>query len=123
MVMPATNFVLPDEKAYWFIETWQRVPFLGDRRVQRIVVRRSDELSVFQEDMGPWDWATDRPSQAPGLWQYTVAQLREITDIGRGRADPQQYEPIDIKTVYMEEMDERRMGHRSVFGRFFKKER
>ena len=125
MITPATAFALPDEKVYWFIETWQRTPQKGDRRVQRAWVLRGGDMAMYEEDTGAWEWENDRPSQTPALWEYSLAECREITDIGRERKVPQDNEPIDLMKVWAKELDERRMmaEHRSTFGAYFKKER
>lgn len=121
----ATSFALKDERVYWFEERWERHAELGDRRVQRAWVVRGDTLARYDQDMGPWDWENDRPSQAPSFWEYSLAECREITDIGRGRKIPQDDEPIDLVAVWAKDLDERRMQaeHHSISGSLFRKER
>jgi len=120
----ATHVLLPDEKAYWLISTWQRTP-LGDRRVERIWVLRNDQIVMHEEDKGPWDMTRDHPFQAAGLWLYSVAELREIAEVGAGMKAPDDDEHLGLLQVWFEELDERRMqaAHRSVSGRYQRKER
>ena len=125
-LMVATDRVSPDEKAYWLMETWRRDPLLGDRRTLRIAVLRGQEVAVYEEDLGPWDVERDTAFQAPGLWEYSVAELQEIAVMAREGKPPRDPEDrMDIITVWAKELDEQRMRqeHRSTFGAYLKKER
>lgn len=121
---PATQFLLPDEKAYWLLETWRRTP-VGDRRIQRIYVLRGDAIAVHEADLGPWDRANDMPFQALGLWEYSVAEIQAQAERGREIMPPDDDEPIDLIKVWAKELDEKRMqrDHISTSGPYFRKER
>lgn len=120
----STQFISPDEKAYWLTETWRRTA-LGDRRHQEIAVLRGDTIAIYQDDLGAWDINADKPLQIPGFWEYSVGELREMADMVRGDKPPDRNEPIDLITVWAKELDERRMrrDHTSVSGLYLTKER
>lgn len=121
----ATAFVLPDEKAYWLTETWRRTP-IGTRRMQRIMVLRGDEIVAHEEDLGAWDMDVDKPFQAPGFWEYSVAELQDIAQQAREQKPPTDSDDrIDLVQTWAQELDERRMqrDHQSTFGPYFRKER
>lgn len=122
----ATNFVLLDERVWWFAETWQRTAAFGDRRIQRMTVKRGDGLAIYEEDVGPFDKDKDHVFNAPCFWQYSVAEMQELAQLSRDSKplrEPEEH--LDLKAAAREDLEERiaRKYHRSIVGPHFRKER
>lgn len=123
----ATSYVLPDEKVWAFAETWQRVPGLGDRRVQRIQVKRGDALAVYEEDVGSFDPDKDHIFSAPMcFFEYSVAEMKELAELSRDNKplrEPEEH--MDILGEWLKDLDEAQMrrDHKSTSRAYFRKER
>ncbi len=123
----ATNFVLPDEKVWWFEETWRPIAGKGARRIERIAVKRGDGIAVYENDVGPFDMKRNHVFRAPSYWCYSVAELRELAM--RSRENKPMTEPdenvFDVMSQWRRTLEERaaRRKHRTVVGPYLRKER
>lgn len=88
-----TDYVQPDEKAYRLVEIvmtpyamskgrrrFKPQTMVGRRRWQVIWVNRDDHLAQHITDMGDAKLYNRGPVNIPGLWEHTVAELREIAN-------------------------------------------
>ena len=88
-----TEHVNPDEKAYRLVELvmtpyamskgrkrFKPKTMIGRRRWQVLWVNRDDRLAQHITDMGAASLYDRGPVNIPGLWEHTVAELREIAD-------------------------------------------
>ena len=88
-----TDYVRPDEKAYRLVEVvmtpyamskgrkrFTPQTMVGRHRWQVVWVNRGDKLAQHITDMGDAKLYNRGPVNIPGLWEHTVAELREIAD-------------------------------------------
>lgn len=119
-----TSFILPDEKAYWLVEsTFSYANYKGKKRFQIIWVNRDDRLAawvgVVDDDQG-----LDYPEfRIPSLWEHEVAELQEMAQLSRfdNTLDLLMKEQAENSTLLKDfmELAERRAAikaNRSVFG-------
>lgn len=79
MLMPVTQFILPDEKAWRLTEVnLVRPPSYQWHRWQVIFVNRADALAEFWTDFGPSSNYTAPEVTIPALWEHSVAELQDI---------------------------------------------
>lgn len=125
MILPATDFVLPNEPCFELAEINRVLPVsgMGPRRIQSIVVIRNDERRVFERDLGEasgfkadefvWPGAVQI---GPDHWDVveTVARLQEAAEKYRTYFDkgtPRSEPPTDFKKA-MEEYWTRKLDAR-----------
>jgi len=89
-IIPATSYVLKDEKAIWLAELHkQSSGYKGFHRYQVITVVRDDAPAQFWRDMGPVSkWKDTDPFIIPSLMEHTVAELQEMARQQRSEKSP-----------------------------------
>jgi hypothetical protein len=125
-ILPVTQFALPDEKAYWLYESGRFKHGVGMRMVQRIIVVRDGRLAAYEEDIGEWDWKKNRTFQSVGLFEYSVAELREHAEMARNGKEPEpMYEPINLLEAWDRDIDRNRKArlHQSIIGSSYWRQR
>ena len=93
MLIPATLYVLPNEKAYSLQEVHLQSPgSKGFRRYRILIVNRDGNLAEYREDMGlALNFKGIRQFNVPSEWEHSVAELLDIADVLRNETF------IDIK--------------------------
>lgn len=113
-----------EEKVIFMAERDEDKPMFGPRRFQHVFVRRGEYECHFVEDLGAHpEW---QQFNFPALGFYTVEEaVEEFAPRLRENTDPHDFEPIDMKLEYLEQLEEqgRRRAHRSTFGPLLRKER
>lgn len=89
-IIPATQYILADEKAYWLSEVNKQSPgSKGFRRYQIITVIRDDAQAQYWDDLGPVNnWKGIDQFTIPSLFEHTVAELQEIARQMRSDKSP-----------------------------------
>ena len=82
VIIPATQYVLKDEKAYWLSEVNRQSPnSKGFRRYQIITVVRNDHQAQYWEDLGASKkWKGIDQFTIPSLMEHTVAELQYMAN-------------------------------------------
>lgn len=77
-LVPATTYVLGDEKALALAEVNDKSPDGLHRRYQVIWVVRDDKMTEYREDIGA---VTEQPPfRIPSYMEHTVNELREMAN-------------------------------------------
>ncbi len=119
-----TDYILPDEKAYWLVESTYSYPsYKGKKRFQLIWVNREDRLAawvgVVDDDQG-----VDYPEfRIPSLWEHSVDEMQYMAQQLRfdDTLDNLMKEQAENSTLIKDfmELAERRQAikaNRSTFG-------
>ena len=82
MIILATSYVLPDEKANSYQEVHLQSPdYRGFHRYRILIVNRDGKLAEYREDMGlAKNFKGIRQFNVPSLWEHSVAELLGIAD-------------------------------------------
>ncbi len=85
MIIVATSYVKPDEKAYSLQEIHEQSPgSRGFHRYRIILVNRDGKLAEYREDMSLASrFKGVRQFNVPSLWEHSVAELLDIADVLR----------------------------------------
>lgn len=100
----ATDFVLPDEKAWNLKEL--NLPGPGStvpHRYQIIKVKRGDAVADYQFDLGLATTFKAWELHIPSLWEHTVAELQAMADEARFqdlRKDKTDWPATDLLGAY-----------------------
>lgn len=85
MIIPATSYILDNEKAWSLQEIHEQSPdSRGFHRYRIILVKRDGKLAEYREDMGEAKlYKGVRQSNVPSIWEHSVAELLDIADVLR----------------------------------------
>ena len=129
-----TDYILPDEKAWRLVEIvmtpyamsrgrtrFKPKTMIGRRRWQVVWVNRDDRLAQHITDMGDASLFNRGPVNIPGLFEHTVAELREIADQWRNDNSWEQEIIANVQGEsklterFLIQQEKKRMAGRSVF--------
>ena len=102
-IIQAALFVLPDEKAWSYLEMDEQSPGShGFRRYQIITVKRGDQLAEYREDMGNSDNFKDarKTIHIPSLFEHSVAELIELANELRYERGRDELDVREIAGIY-----------------------
>ena len=131
-MIPATNVISPDEKAWLLRErNLVRPPHFQLHRYQIVKVVRGDTLAEWWNDLGPASQFTGPELEIPGLLEETVGSLWDLADHYRLGEDYWQKRSAEIGaessliTDWTNQVEERQriIHNRSAFGPGVRKQR
>ena len=82
-LIQAALFVLPDDKAWNYIEIDEQSPGShGFHRYKIILIKRGDGLAEYREDMGSSELFKDarKTIHIPSIFEHSVGELIELAD-------------------------------------------
>ncbi len=82
-LVTSTSYVLPNEKAWAYLEVEEQSPgYRGIHRYRVIYVSRDGNDAEFHEDMGDAKnfKGAKKAIHIPSLWEHTVAELIALAD-------------------------------------------
>ena len=94
MILPATLYVIPNEKAYTYLELNVQPPnYEGFHRYRIIYVNRDGVMSEYREDMGLASKFKGAKTtiHIPSIWEHNVTELIALAEELRWETD------IDVK--------------------------
>ena len=112
------NDLFIDEKVWELAETNRDLEQIGSHRIQRIRVRRGDQLEDFEKDMGPSElWPHEQIHFFAGF-EYSVGEAMEIAQMLRESKAPMQRGPRDLFGDWLKFCGEKQqqVAHRTVVG-------
>ena len=102
-IVQAALFVLPDEKAWNYIEMDEQSPGShGFHRYKIILIKRGDSMAEYREDMGKSELFKDarRTIHIPAVFEHTVGELLDIADELRYERGRDELDVRELAGVY-----------------------